>query len=177
MEAKDDGHIPSVSRRTCIGFSTPSPQPTSIRGIFPLDDDAMTDSLSKEERSALMTKVRSKGNRSTELKALSVLEKSDIKGWVQHPSDLPGHPDFYFPDERLVVFIDGCFWHACPKCGRIPKTRVEFWKAKIEGNRRRDLSVTRALRKQGYHVMRVWEHALRDNRWVGRLNRMLGAHD
>lgn len=137
----------------------------------------MADTLSKEKRSALMAKVRSKGNRSTELKALSVLETSGIEGWVQHPPDIPGHPDFYFPEERVAVFVDGCFWHACPRCGRIPKTRVEFWSTKIAGNRRRDRSLTRALRKSGYHVMRVWEHGLREDRWVRRLARMLGRLD
>ena len=124
-----------------------------------------------------MAKVRSKDNRSTELKAMSTLEKSGIKGWIRHPSDIAGHPDFYFPEERLVVFVDGCFWHACPECGRIPKTRVEFWRTKIEGNRRRDLSLTRALRKRGYHVMRVWEHVLRDDKWIRRLLRMLDVYD
>lgn len=136
----------------------------------------MTDPLSREERSALMAKVRSKGNRSTEVETMSVLKNSGIKGWIQHPSDVPGHPDFYFPEENIAVFVDGCFWHACPKCGRIPKTRVAFWKAKIEGNRRRDLSLTRTLRKHGYHVMRVWEHALQDDKWVRRLIRMLGGY-
>ena len=120
-----------------------------------------------------MAKVRSKGNKSTELRAISALRERGITGWVQHPSDILGRPDLYFPEPRLVVFLDGCFWHACPKCGRIPKTRVEFWSAKIGGNRRRDLATSRALRNRGYHVMRVWEHALQDDRWVKRLLRML----
>ena len=123
-----------------------------------------------------MAKVRFKGNKSTELKAMYVLENSGIEGWIRHPSDISGHPDFYFPEARLAVFIDGCFWHACPKCGRIPKTRVDFWKAKIDGNRRRDLSITRTLRRRGYHVIRVWEHALNDDKWVRRLIRMLAAN-
>lgn len=122
-----------------------------------------------------MANVRSRGNRSTELTAMSALRERGIKGWARHPVDVPGHPDFYFPKHRLALFVDGCFWHACPKCGRIPKTRVQFWKNKIEGNRRRDLSLTRALRRNGYHVMRVWEHALNDDKWVRRLVRMLGV--
>ena len=137
----------------------------------------MTDSISKEERSALMAKVRSKGNRSTELKAVSTLKASGIEGWVQHPSGVLGRPDIYFPEERLAVFVDGCFWHACPRCGRIPKTHVEFWSTKIAGNKRRDRSFTRTLRKNGYHVMRVWEHGLREERWVRRLVRMLGRYN
>ena len=131
------------------------------------------DSLTTADRSARMAKVRSTDNRSTELRVLSALQDSGIAGWVRHPADVLGHPDFYFPEHALVVFVDGCFWHACPKCGRIPKTRVDFWKTKIEGNKRRDLSVARALRKRGYRVMRVWEHALRDDKWVRRLLRML----
>ena len=134
----------------------------------------MKDPLTIEQRSSLMAKVRSKGNRSTELTVMSVLQEKGITGWTRHPRDIPGRPDFYFPDRRLLVFVDGCFWHACPKCGRIPKTRVRFWKTKIEGNRRRDLSLTRRLRRNGYHVMRVWEHTLRDDMWVRRLIRMLG---
>ena len=123
-----------------------------------------------------MARVRSKGNRSTELRAMAKLQEYGITGWTTHQTDILGHPDFYFPNSRLVVFVDGCFWHACPKCGRIPKTRVEFWRAKIEGNRRRDLSISRRLRKQGYHVMRVWEHALKNDRWILRLIRMLSRH-
>ena len=123
-----------------------------------------------------MARVRSKGNRSTEVKAKATLQERGIEGWIQHPSDIKGHPDFYFPAARLMVFVDGCFWHACPKCGRIPKSRTEFWRCKIEGNRRRDFSVNRSLRKQGYHVMRVWEHALKDENWINRLERMLITH-
>ena len=136
----------------------------------------MRDPLSKAERSALMAKVRFRGNKSTELRAMTVLERSGIGGWIQHPPDITGNPDLYFPEERLAVFVDGCFWHACPKCGRIPKTRVDFWRNKIDGNRRRDLTVSRALRKRGYHVLRVWEHALSDDKWVRRLIRMLAAY-
>ena len=126
-----------------------------------------------EERSALMGKVKSKGNRSTEVRVARTLEKLGIEGWIKHPTGVIGHPDFFFPEVRLALFVDGCFWHACPRCSRFPKTRLEFWKPKLEGNRRRDLANNRALRRRGYHVMRVWEHALRNDKWVGRLQRML----
>ena len=131
------------------------------------------DPLTAEARSVLMSKVRSRDNRSTELKAVDTLKQRGITGWTLHPDGIQGNPDLYFPDRRLAVFIDGCFWHACPKCGRLPKTRVDFWKNKIEGNRRRDRKVTRALRNDGYRVMRVWEHRLRDGRWIAQLKRQL----
>ena len=136
----------------------------------------MKDPLTAEQRSSLMAKVRSKDNRSTELRMISELQERGITGWMRHPADVPGRPDFFFPNQRLVLFVDGCFWHACPKCGRLPKTRVDFWHTKLAGNRRRDLSISRKLRKQGFHVMRVWEHALPDERWIRQLTRMLGKH-
>ena len=90
----------------------------------------MADSISKKERSALMAKVRSKGNRSTEGKVEAALKSARIKGWKKHPKDVPGCPDFYFPKSRLAVFVDGCFWHACPKCGRLPSSNAEYWTPK-----------------------------------------------
>ena len=133
----------------------------------------MTDSLSPAARSSLMGRIHSKGNQSTEMKVVATLDHLGIGGWERHPSTLLGHPDFYFPAERLAVFVDGCFWHACPICGRMPKTHSEFWEDKIHGNRHRDRYVTRALRRDGYHVMRIWEHSLSANQWVRRLIRML----
>lgn len=131
------------------------------------------DSLTKDERSALMAKVKSKGNRSTELKVCEMLQDQSITGWTQNPAHIPGRPDFWFEVEGIALFVDGCFWHGCPKCGRIPKTRTEFWTAKIKGNRRRDLKTRKLLRSRGYRVMRVWEHALKDEKWVRPLLRML----
>lgn len=132
----------------------------------------MTDPLTSRERSELMAKVRSTGNLSTEVRAESALLASNIGGWVKHHAIL-GKPDFYFPAEKLVVFVDGCFWHGCPLHGRLPKTNVEYWQTKIEQNRKRDLKIRRRLRKQGYHVMRVWEHNLRSDTWLKRLRSIL----
>lgn len=94
-----------------------------------------------------MAKVRSRGNRSTEGRAEAILLEHGITGWIKHPSDILGSPDFYFPKQRLALFVDGCFWHACPRCGRIPKSRVDFWVAKIDANRRRDNRTRRSLRQ------------------------------
>jgi DNA mismatch endonuclease, patch repair protein len=137
----------------------------------------VADTLSKEERSARMAKVRGTGNRSTEGRVEAALKEQGITGWTKHPQDVPGRPDFYFPDQRVALFVDGCFWHACPRCGRIPKSRVEFWRAKIDANRRRDNRTRRRLRRQGYHVVRVWEHELRSLRWIGRLRGYLRRLD
>jgi DNA mismatch endonuclease, patch repair protein len=129
----------------------------------------MKDLLSKQDRSALMAKVKSKGNQSTEKTVELALRINRIIGWTKHPKKVVGHPDFYFPSIRLAVFVDGCFWHACPKCGRIPKSRIQFWTTKIRSNRLRDNRIRRQLLKNGYAVMRIWEHELRLGRWVKKL--------
>jgi DNA mismatch endonuclease (patch repair protein) len=118
----------------------------------------MRDPLSKAQRSRLMARVKARGNKSTELELTAALKRYHVVGWRRHPKNVLGRPDFYFRTEKLAVFVDGCFWHACPKCGRLPKSRVEFWTSKITGNRLRDKRVGARLRGQGIAVLRFWEH-------------------
>lgn len=132
----------------------------------------MTDKLSKAERSAIMAKVKSTGNRSTEAVVEAALIEAGIEGWEKQPP-LLGKPDFYFPAHRLVVFVDGCYWHGCPKHVRMPASNVAYWNSKIDRNCRRDNRYRRKLRQQGYHVMRVWEHDLKRDTWLKRLKSML----
>jgi DNA mismatch endonuclease, patch repair protein len=135
----------------------------------------MLDPLSPAERSERMSRVRSRGNRSTEGRVREELVDQGIKGWVSHPDSVPGRPDFYFEERRLAVFVDGCFWHGCPNCGRLPKTRVEFWRAKIGGNRRRDRLSNRRLWREGYRVLRIRECDLKRGKWVRRLTAKLAS--
>jgi DNA mismatch endonuclease (patch repair protein) len=107
-----------------------------------------------------MGKVRGKGNKSTETRLRFGLVSAGIHGWRLHPNDITGRPDFYFTKERLAVFVDGCFWHGCSKCGHVPKTNSVFWKTKLERNRMRDRRQTRTLKEQGIVVIRFWEHEL-----------------
>jgi DNA mismatch endonuclease, patch repair protein len=133
------------------------------------------DPLTTDERSARMSRVRSTGNRSTEFVVEAVLRAGKITGWRKHPHDIPGRPDFYFPQKKLAVFVDGCFWHACPRCARrMPRSRRKFWKAKLLGNQQRDNRLRRLLVRRGFKTMRLWEHELRESRWLGRLQRRLG---
>lgn len=134
----------------------------------------MRDPLTKAGRSELMSKVRSKGNKSTEEAVAATLFRNRIRGWLRHPRNVAGQPDFYFPRQKLAVFVDGCFWHACPACARrTPQTRRAFWRRKIEGNRRRDERVRRKLRASGCHSMRIWEHEVRRPSWLKRLRRTI----
>ena len=135
----------------------------------------MRDPLTASQRSALMSKVRGKGNRSTEGRAYAVLMRHGIRGWVKHPGGLPAKPDLVFPQQNLALFLDGCFWHACPQCARrMPKTRAAFWRRKIRDNRARDRRLRARLRKLGYRVFRVWEHELSGKQWLARLIKTLG---
>ncbi len=134
----------------------------------------MADIFTKAKRSEVMSLIRGKGNRSTEGALAAFFRREGITGW-RREQPLFGKPDFVFRAERVAVFVDGCFWHGCPKHGRKPKTRKAFWTAKIERNAARDRLVTRTLRASGWRVMRVWEHDLRPKREAilrGRFRRM-----
>lgn len=134
------------------------------------------DPLSALERSARMALVRSRGNRSTELVVEKALRAARISGWRKHDDKVAGTPDFYFWRERLAVFVHGCFWHGCERCGRrIPFSRRAFWSAKLMQNRRRDARTRRQLSRNGVRTMRVWEHELRNLAWLDRLKRRLTA--
>ena len=198
----------------------------------------MADIFTPKQRSALMARIRSAGNASTELRVVALLRAAGITGWrrgqrLQLPSQneegrvrnatesrkispqsaqsarrqgqrgqggsisaasvnsvvqirrrsqgvgrsLAVKPDFVFRKERLVVFVDGCFWHGCPAHYTRPKARRAFWDAKIAANRARDRRVDRALRASGWRVLHVWEHALKARelgRTLVRLRRAVG---
>lgn len=107
-----------------------------------------------------MSRIRSAGNRSTELRLVSLMKEAGITGWRRR-FGLMGNPDFVFPKERVAVFVDGCFWHGCPRCRNIPLTNAAYWAAKNERNRTRDRLVARLLRREGWTVVRIWEHSFR----------------
>ena len=121
------------------------------------------------QRSWHMSRIRARGNKTTEVRLRMLLVRSSIKGWRMHPPAVPGRPDFEFPRAGIAVFVDGCFWHGCPRCfrrRRLPHNNRPYWTAKVDRNRRRDRTVTRMLRRQGWRVVRLWEHSLRDSRKV-----------
>ena len=119
----------------------------------------MADVLSRESRSALMSRVRSRGNKSTELRLILLMRAGGIAGW-RRGRRIMGKPDFVFPKARLAIFVDGDFWHGNPKTFRQPKDNFDFWRQKIARNRSRDRLVNRALRARGWTVLRIWESSL-----------------
>ena len=134
------------------------------------------DSVSHETRSRVMAQVRSQRNRSTEWRLRLALVRAGIRGWTLNPTDVLGKPDFVFAAQRLVVFVDGCFWHGCPKCKRVPSSNVKYWVPKLRRNRNRDRTVDRSLRNAGWRVLRFWEHQLKHtSSVVARIDRLIAG--
>lgn len=122
----------------------------------------MTDVITKTARSVLMSKIRSK-NTLLEIRFRQGLWASGIRGWRLHSKKLPGKPDLFFSKKKIAIFIDGCFWHGCPKCYRKPKSNLDYWNPKIRRNKTNDRINSRKLIKAGWHVVRVWEHDVNEN--------------
>lgn len=145
----------------------------------------MGDVFTPVKRSEVMARIRSRGNRDTELALATLLRAHKIIGWRRHRlvrvtvegsslkvegrkprrssqrstfnSQLAVRPDFVFPKLKLAVFVDGCFWHGCPKHATQPKNNRAFWQRKLAGNQARDQVVNRHLRRAGWRVVRIWE--------------------
>lgn len=121
--------------------------------------DDLTDVFTKEKRSEVMKKIRSK-NTLPEMTFSNFLRKNKIR-YKRYPK-MFGKPDFLILNEKLVVFIDGCFWHGCPVHYKGPSTNSRFWAKKIKNNIARDRKVDGFLRKHGYKVVRVFECKLKE---------------
>jgi DNA mismatch endonuclease (patch repair protein) len=134
----------------------------------------MADIWSKRKRSEVMSRIRGKGNEKTEVRLAKLMRKAGIRGWRRH-LPIPGRPDFSFRKQKVAVFVDGCFWHGCPRCFRLPKQNRAFWKAKIEGNWRRDRSVNARLRRLEWKVIRIRECRLKhSDRIVAKIRQLVG---
>ncbi len=134
----------------------------------------MTDTVSRESRSRTMAAIRS-SNTGPEVRFGIVLQESCSLGFNVNDKSLTGCPDFVFPGPRVTVFLDSCFWHGCPKHLRLPSSNVHYWIEKIGRNIERDKVVSKQLRKEGWKVVRVWEHELKDEQKL--LRRLLKIFD
>ena len=105
-----------------------------------------------------MAAIRSRDTQ-IEIRLRQALWALGVRGYRVHYS-LFGKPDVVFTRQHVAVFIDGCFWHRCPKCFRMPKTRTEYWEPKITKNTARDEEVNRRLQENGWTVIRIWEHEI-----------------
>ncbi len=135
----------------------------------------MSDAFTKAKRSEVMSRISGRENKDTALALIRVFRAHRIVGWCRR-QPVFGKLDFVFPQLRLAVFVDGCFWHRCPKHETKTQNNAAFWRRKFARNKARDRRVTRTLRKSGWRVLRIWEHELtrkREARLVARLRRAL----
>ncbi len=135
----------------------------------------MPDVFTKAKRSQVMSRIRGRGNKETEGALAKLFRAHGITGWRRH-ARLFGKPDFSFTKLRVAIFVDGCFWHGCPKHANMPASNRVFWERKLAANVARDRLVTRTLRQRGWRVLRIWEHELsRKNqaRCVANIGRIL----
>lgn len=119
----------------------------------------MSDVFTKQKRSEVMSRIKGKGNKDTELAMINILRKNHIVGWRRNQI-MVGKPDFIFPKEKVALFVDGCFWHRCPQHSNMPVNNRAFWEKKLQSNQDRDIFVTKALRRAKWKVVRIWEHEL-----------------
>lgn len=137
----------------------------------------MTDVFDKEKRSDIMKRVRSKGNKSTEIRLIEIFQDLGITGWRRN-YPVKGHPDFVFLDRRIAVFVDGCFWHGHDCRNTRPSSNAEYWNAKRERNKAHDAEIKIHFENRGWTVLRIWECELKkSNRQIlnDKLKNILGV--
>ena len=132
----------------------------------------MADVFSKADRSNIMSKVKSSGNKSTEETLIKCFHAYGITGWRRHYK-VKGHPDFIFPQKRIAVFVDGCFWHGHDCRNTRPSDNADYWQKKQKKNIQHDKEVTTAFEKRGWKVLRIWECELKKKNQDETMKRVL----
>lgn len=130
----------------------------------------MTDKLSKKERSANMSRIRSTNTR-PEIIVRRALHQAGLR-FRLHAKELPGRPDVVFRPDRVCILVHGCFWHGCTKCVdglRVVKSNSAYWSDKVAENKARDLRNRRALKELGWKVLEIWECETSQPRRLGSL--------
>jgi len=163
-----------------IGRNSKGNRPTNLHRPArhsPRDPAPSADRFDARTRSRVMASVKGSRNRSTEARFRAELVRQGIRGWRLNDASVIGKPDVSFPDRRVVVFLDGCFWHGCMVCGGLrPVANAAFWARKIAANKKRDSEVSRALRADGWLVIRFWGHQIKSDllACIDRLEAQLG---
>jgi DNA mismatch endonuclease (patch repair protein) len=119
--------------------------------------DSTADVFSKKKRSEVMSNIRSKDTKPE----LILRNQLDGRIFRYQPRGIIGRPDFACRKRKLAVFVDGCFWHGCPKCYIEPKSNREFWIPKIKRNVKNDRETNKKLRLMGWTIIRIWEHEIK----------------
>ena len=130
------------------------------------------DKITNQQRSYIMSRIRGSNTKPE----LMIKRNTDGRKLRYQPRGIRGSPDFANKRRKIAVFVDGCFWHKCPKCYRPPKSNRKFWNAKIERNTERDKLANLQMRKDGWTVLRFWEHQVtrNPNHVIRKINRVVG---
>jgi DNA mismatch endonuclease (patch repair protein) len=120
----------------------------------------MADSFSKAERSAIMQRIKSKCNKTTEQTLVNLFRANNITGWRRN-YPVKGKPDFVFLERKIAVFADGCFWHGHDCRNITPKQNRTYWQKKRQKNKKRDILVNQLFVSRGWTVVRFWECAIK----------------
>ena len=132
----------------------------------------MTDVFDKKKRSNIMRQVKSKKNKSTELRLIEIFKQNHITGW-RRSYPVQGHPDFVFQKQKIAVFVDGCFWHGHDCRNTRPAEHHEYWQQKREYNMKHDQEVTTIFESRGWTVLRIWECELMEKNKSALAKRLL----
>ena len=138
---------------------------------FKIPKAAVADIFDNAKRSAIMARIKGRGNVATELRLIKLFRKHQIRGWRRHYPAF-GKPDFVFLAKRVAVFVDGDFWHGHPTRGQMPAANREFWQAKISRNKKRDRLVNQTLRNSGWTIVRIWQSDLGSKKWLKKFSRI-----
>ncbi len=132
----------------------------------------MPDKFSVEKRSKIMKTIKSKDTKPEKL-LRGALWKRNWRYRIH--CDLPGKPDIVFRRHKTIIFVDGCFWHKCPRCFKPPKSNIEYWSKKLQRNVERDEKYNKILEESGWFVLRFWEHEILENieKVIGKIERNL----
>ena len=120
----------------------------------------MADIYDEGKRSDIMRKIKSKRNKSTELRLMELFKQNGITGWRRN-YPVKGHPDFVFLDKKVAIFVDGCFWHGHDCRNTKPASNQEFWNKKLQRSMEHDKEVTALFENRGWTVLRIWECELK----------------
>jgi len=121
----------------------------------------MSDVHTKQQRSYNMSRIKAKDTK-PEMLVRRFLHGKGFR-YKLHDKTLPGKPDIVLPKYKTLIFIHGCFWHGHENCKYfvVPKTRTKFWVSKITGNKANDAKAVRALKKDGWRIITIWECVLK----------------
>ena len=135
----------------------------------------MPDKFSAKTRSRIMSSIHGKDTKPEMLLRKALHKRGFRYSLRSYFPEIRCHPDMVMDSRGTVIFVDGCYWHKCPKCYKEPKSNREYWIPKIERNVQRDRAQDIYLKNNGWKVIRIWEHEIRDDldRTVARIERRL----